>query len=63
MASGYQRLAINDEHSVPIRTESFREEHRRGKEEAQDRYEACKNFAFVFIAILTAVYTIAELGT
>jgi hypothetical protein len=58
----YQRLAINDEHEVPVRAESYREEHRRGKEAAQDSYEACKNFAFIFIAILTAAYTIAELG-
>ena len=60
---GYQRLATNsDDPSVAVRAESFREEHRRGQEEAKDRYDACKNFAFIFIAILTAMYTIAELG-
>ncbi len=68
MDQGYQRLSHSnhDDSSdlrVPMRTESLREEHRRVKEKAKDSYDCCKNFAFIFIGVLTALYTLAELGT
>ena len=41
---------------------SHREEARLEQTAAKDKYDGCKNFAFLFIGVLTLVYTLVELG-
>lgn len=64
MESSFQGMNSNQGDVLlrPSHRESFRDEVRREKEEAQDRFDCCKNFAFIFVGVLTLLYTLGELG-
>lgn len=58
---GYQRLDVKD--PTPMSPSmSRRLESRREKAVQEDRYEGCKNFAFIFVGVITLIYTLGELG-
>jgi hypothetical protein len=58
----YSQLEGDDTRVSLRRSMSHRDEIRMEKLSEKDRYDGCKNFAFIFIGILTALYTLSELG-